>query len=340
MQSIFTKMLVMTGLILSTACATTDKEAKEQPKQEPAPEIYSNMPLEKALEAGINYGGNTLESVKKLISSRKESLKAAAIIEKTMRDQAADLQPHQLINAAHLFVVNADKLSPGLFTQLIRSPRIPVRMLGWQLAAGKASKEIAGLIDAELSRAIAIGEEENILIPQMANAVRVNQLKSSYTVVRRGLMSNGAEEFVMAMAALNPQQASNDFLEYLAMVPPEELRQLTLSSVNLYSCVAILKHMRRHPPEISAGYFENLFFYSVSRNTGLAEMAQIVLESYLPEKSELLAQMLAKHPVWVQMAYLESSRRRMNPKIGLLLGELKETTPEKDVAREINEITQ
>jgi len=333
------KLVAAAATLALCSCVTTNNEKQEITRAEPAPEIYADMPLEKALEAGINYGGHTLESVKKLVTSRGESAKAAKLVENTL-DQQTDLQPHQMMNAAHLFITNSDRLEPKFFQKLVRSSRVPARMLGWQLAAGKPSREIAATIEAELTRAIDSGTEETTLVPQMANAVRANQLKSSYTVVRQGLMTNGSEEFVLAMAALEPDRASNDFLKYLAMVPPEELRQLTLSSVNLYSAIAILRHMRRHPPDTSAGSFENLYFYSVSRNTGLAELAQEVLESYLPQKSEILAQLLAKHPVWVQMAYLESSRRRMNPKIGLLLGELRQATPEKDVAREISEIVQ
>jgi len=337
MKSCLGRFLAVVALAALNACVTTDMKKSEISRAEPAPEIYADMPLEKALEAGINFGGRTLENVKKLVKSRGESARAAKLVENTLNQQT-DLQPHQMMNAAHIFITNSDRLEPAFFQKLVRSSRVPARMLGWQLAAGKPSKIIAEAIEAELTRAIDAGTEESTLVPQMANAVRANQIKSSYTVVRQGLMFNGSEEFVLAMAALDPDRASNDFLSYLAMVPPEELRQLTLSSVNLYSCIAILRHMRRHLPDTSAANFENLYFYSVSRNTGLAELAQEVLESYLPQNSEILAQMLAKHPVWVQMAYLESSRRRMNPKIGLLLGELRQATPERDVAREISEI--
>ena len=77
----------------------------------------------------------------------------------------------------------------------------------------------------------------------MANAVAANQLTDAYTLIREGLMQQGGEEFVNAMIALNPKRASWDFLDYLAQASAEELRQLTLSSVDLFSCVAILKHL-------------------------------------------------------------------------------------------------
>jgi hypothetical protein len=126
-------------------------------------------------------------------------------------------------------------------------------------------------------------------------------------------------------------------MTYLAQAPAEELRQLTLSSVNLYTAVAILKHLQKHPPNLANAYFDHLFLYAVSRNTGLAELAQLTVENFVPAHTDLVAMALARHPAWVQIAYLENARRRMNPKEGLLLGELKKVTSERDVIEEIDE---
>src|SRR5690606_4760486 len=134
------------------------------------------------------------------------------------------------------------------------------------------------------------------------------------------------------------RQASEDFLTYLALAPAEELRQLTLSSVNLYSCMIILKHMTYAPPSVANADFRHLFNYAVSRNNALAELAHAVLENYVPEHTDYLAQLLARQPVWVQMAYLENARRRMTPKVGLLLSELKKVSAQDDVISEIDEI--
>lgn len=322
-----------------TACVSPDGDKRaEQKEVVPPPKITADMPLDKALEAGIDFGGDTLQDVKHLIKKRGEQQKAAQLLEPSIRDGYEKWEHHQLLNAGHLYAATPAPLDPKLFHQLVSADRPIARQLGWQLAAAKPSAIIARAVEAELTRAVADNELDGVLLPQMATAVQTNRLKSSYTVVRNGLLAKGNEEFAAAMIALDPARASDDFLQYLALAPAEELRQLTLSSVNLYTCIAILRHMQRVPPSLGAAQFDHLFVFAVSRNTGLAELAQNVIETYVPQRTEVVAQSLARHPAWVQIAYLENARQKMNPKLGLLLGELKKATAENDVVEEIEEI--
>jgi hypothetical protein len=334
--------IIALGVAALAACTTTsaDKHAKEAAKgpTQPPPAITANMPLAQALEAGIDYGGDTLAAVKRLIKHRGEGEQAAALLQSALHDGVEKYEHNQLLNAGHLYVSMPMPVAVGTFQELIGSERPVARQVGWQLAATKPAPALAKAIDAELSRALADNEEEAALMPQMANAVRANHLVSAYTLVREGLMAKGDEEFAQAMTSLDAQRAANDFLAYLALAPGEELRQLTLSSVNLYTCLAILHHMEKTPPTVGATNFEHLFYYAVSRNTMLADAAQGILEAYVPHSTEHLAQVLAKQPAWVQVAYLENVRRKLTPKIGLLLGELKRDTAESDVVEEINEI--
>lgn len=328
---------VSTTAVLS-GCETTAGGQRAASELAPPPTIKADMPLNKALEAAIDYGGDTLAEVKRLIKRRNDGAKAAKMLEPALREGIEKYQPHQLLNAGHLLTATPGDFSPALFKDLISAERPLARQLGWQLAAAKPSNEIAAAVDAELTRAVSDNELEAVLMPQMANAVRGNRLVNAYTIVRQGLMSKGDEEFVHAMIETAPERASQDFLTYLALAPAEELRQLTLSSVNLYAVLAIMKHFQKVPPRPSDANLEHLFVYAVSRNTGLAEMAQTVIEGFIPQHTEFAAQLLARHPIWVQIAYLENARRRMSPKVGLLLSELKKATAENDVVREIDEI--
>lgn len=330
-------LTVVLALALS-ACETTGNGNRAAHELPPPPVIKANMPLNEALEAAIDYGGDTLAEVKRLIKRRNEGAKASRMLEPALREGIEKYQPHQLLNAGHLLTATPGPLPAKLFKDMISSDRPLARQLGWQLAAAKPSTEIAKAVDEELTRAVNDNDLETVLMPQMANAVRANHLTSAYTLVRQGLMSKGDEEFVHAMIETSPERASSDFLSYLALAPAEELRQLTLSSVNLYAVLAIMKHFQKIPPRPSDGNVEHLFVYAVSRNTGLAEMAQTVIEGFVPQHTELVAQLLARHPIWVQIAYLENARRRMSPKVGLLLSELKKATAENDVVREIDEI--
>jgi len=333
-------ILAACGLNLA-ACQTQGQGgAKQAEKQEikPPPAIYANMDLEKAVNAGIDYGGDTLTSVKRLIKRRGLTQPAYALVAKDLHENIQSYEHNQLINAGHLYASLALPVAPLMFKDLVGSGRPLAQQLGWQLAAVKPSAVLVAAIESELTRAIADNDEDSVLIPQMANAVRANHLKDAYTLLRQGLMTKGDEEFALGMIALNPVAASDDFLPYLALPPAEELRQLTMSSINLYTCISILKHMQKNPPSAGKPGFDHLLFFAVSRNPTLAELAHSILEQFLPERTDYIAQSLARQQAWVQIAYIEGARRRMNPKEGLLLSELKKTTSENDVIQEINEI--
>lgn len=330
------KVLMVSAALWVTGCVSGGKGSADEPVK--PPQIYGNMPLDKALTAGIDFGGDTLADVRKLVRRRKEGAKAAPILRKAIMEGLETAENNQLMNATSLYMGMGEPLTPDMFQKMLQSGRPLACELAWQLAAIKPSRVIGETIERELTRALAENDEESLLYPQMANAVAANGLKGSYTLLRRGLMVKGDEEYVQAMIKLEPERASNDFLPYLAQANAEELRQLTMSSVNVYAVIAILKHMQKVPPDVGAVNFENLFEYAVSRNTALADLAKVVLQTYLPKYTDQLAQKLATHPLWVQIAFIENARREMTPKIGLLLNGLKDATAEPDVREEIGEL--
>ena len=156
--------------------------------------------------------------------------------------------------------------------------------------------------------------------------------------IQQGLMTTGQEAFALSMAQLDASRASNDFLDYLALASAEELRQLTQNSVNVYTCLIALKHLQAHPAPLSHAHAEHLVYYAVSRNNGLADLGQMALESYRPKERSQVAIMMSRMPQWVQIAYVESVRRKKAPAITLLLGELKKISSSTDVVEEVDEV--
>lgn len=333
-QGLFAISLCIHGV---TACVTGSGGAPGADQRPKPPVLTEKTTAPEAVQAAVQFGGDTLQEVKRLAKHQNTGVAIGQAVETVLSKEASSLADRELLNAGNLYSSMPVPLNISLFRSLTNSSRPLARQLGWQLAASKPSPVVGSAMDLELTRALAENEMDLVTIPMMANAVRANRLTSAYTIVRQGLMTRGDEEFAQAMVALSPERASEDFMTYLAQAPAEELRQLTLSSVNLYTAVAILKHMQKHPPNLANAYFDHLFLYAVSRNTGLAELAQITLENYVPAHTDLVAMALARHPAWVQIAYLENARRRMNPKEGLLLGELKKVTSERDVIEEIDE---
>ncbi len=294
--------------------------------------------LDQAIEAAINSGGQTVEEARRLITHRKQWAAAHRTIEAAIQDGIIKYDNIRLANVVALYQSSTLPASVSLFERMIGSGRPVARQLGWQVAAAMPSRGMVVAIDRELGRAIIENDEATVLIPQMAIAVQANGMKSAYTLVRQGLMTSGQEAFALSMARLDPQRASADFLDYLALATPEDLRQLTQNSVNIYTCLIALKHIQNHPAPLSHVHAEHLVYYAVSRNNALSDLAQMALESYLPLERSQMAIMMSRMPQWVQLAYVESVRRKKSSSVTLLLGELKKISSSTDVIEEVDEV--
>ncbi len=322
-------------LLFISACKTTES-ARSAATTEPV--IAADMPVDEALKAAINGTGNTVEKVRQLIERRRESAGAAAALEQAITSNLLHYTNAQLINAASLYQVVSPRLSANLFAAMLNSGRPLARQIGWQMAATLPSSEIAAAIDRILSRAVIDNTEEDVLMPQMAQAVQANRLSSAFTLLRQGLMADGDEAYAKAMIALNPYQASNEFMAYLALAPLEELRQLTQKSVNIYTCMVILRHLTVYPVATAHPNYDQLFLYAVSRNNALAELANMVLLNSFPKYRESMAMILARLPTWIQIAYLEHARRNMSPEVSQFLVALRQVSSQSQVLEEIGEI--
>ena len=336
------KNLMTKGMFVSSICAVTLLPGCQTPDQgEKTPDlpvINAETTLTGALDSAIDFGGPTLAKTKGLIEQREAGTAAARLIAEAISSNLLSYKKHQLFNAAHLLLATGEPIEVELFQRLVEASRPIAGQLGWQLAARRPSPALADAIEDVLGKSLIEGNEKQLLVPEMGQALIANRLQSSYTWARLGLMEKGSEEFANAMIHLDANQASADFLDYLARAPAAELRQLTLTSVNLYTCLIILKHLKALPPPAAHSSLDHLFLYAVSRNPALSELGRNVIEGLLPEHKDHLALLLARHEAWVQMAFLENVRRQLTPQLGLLLGELKTVTAQRAVVDEINQI--
>jgi hypothetical protein len=324
----FTLIFALGLLISCTGFQTTEEPVK-------APEIYSNMPLEKAVSAAMEFGGKTLRQVKKLIKRKKAWPEASKIVYNRINANFEAMTPNQFVGAMHLYMSWPQYGQTELFRKMVKDDRPMVRQLGWQLASVVRNKKMGLAVQDVLDKALENNNIDQILVSQMANTVERHQMKESYTLMRMGLFKTDHEDFAKAMISLDPVRSSADFMDYLAQADKEELRQMTLSSINIYSALLALKHMKNFPVEISHQKIGHLFLYSISRNQALLELSVDLLKEYVPANTDHMAHKLSLYPGWVQLAFVEGARRRMTPKIGLILSELKFITSQRDVIDEI-----
>ncbi|MGE0172010.1 MAG: hypothetical protein AB7T49_04465 [Oligoflexales bacterium] len=303
-----------------------------------APKITEDMPLEEAIDAAIDFGAVTLQTVKTntVKSTNKEQVNK--IVSDRIVKNVKSYNPGQMVNAVNLYQFTTKTLSHGVFLALIKAQDLTMRNLGWQLAYHMPSRELGLLIEKEITDLITKGGEDIVLVPEMAKAVEVAQLRSLYTVVRQGLLKSGDEPFVKAMIALNPVRAAQDFMNYLALATVEDLRQINQTTVNSISCVRILQHYMSYDPPTGHPSFEQLFYFAISRNQALSELAHLVIERMSSTNKEIIALKLTGLPMWAQVAFVEGSRRHYDSGVQSLLSTLRESTSHSEVVEEIDAI--
>jgi len=329
-------LAVLFSVFFASSCITTSSDVGAKAKQPPS--ITKDMSLEDALQAGIDFGGDTAKDVRKLIAKRKLWPMAERILYQAVQDGIIKYENTQLVNAVMLYISGPVTPQEVLFQQMVSSGRPLARQLAWQMAAALPGKVMRGAIDREINRAVFDDEEEELLIPVMAGAVQANRMTSAYTLIRRGLFKTNNEEFAQAMAVLSPEQASGDFMNYLAICPPEELRQLTVSTINVFAATIALNHMIKYPPSVSDPNIETLFYYSISRNTGLSEIATSLIEHLSQKNQAALALTLSRMPTWAQVAFIEGVRRNLTAQKRVFLEELKKVASQTEIVDELGDI--
>lgn len=325
------KLVMLAWLMMS--CVSPDTQ-QQQP-----PQLTLESDVEEAVDAAVKFGGPTLEFTKQIIREQKKQSEAVVRLDEklnssTFLNEAPD---SQLINTMNLLKSVDRRPRLDLFKSLIKHDRVAVRDMAWNIAANHPSKRMAALMESELTQAVTRSTEDRFLHPQMAVAVRQNQLKSAYTFVRLGLYEKGDDEFAKAMAALDPEKASDDFLPYLAKASVEELRQLNQTNINMYTCIVILQHLNIQPATIAHPLFSQLFLYAVSRNPGFSDLASMAIDKLMPAYKAELAQLLAQQPAWVQLSYVEGTKRRRSTYATVFLNELKTSTTHEEVSEEIDD---
>jgi hypothetical protein len=316
--------------VLSISCVSLPKDGVEQP-----PEITSELSVDECVQAGMRFGGVTLETVKKRFHKNKEWPAVHKLTAKLLRSPDSKMVNREFLQLVNMYQSSLKNLDEGVFLALIRSESDIQKQAGWQLAANFPEPKVAQWVDRELSIMLESGTEEKNLFPQLAHAVQANRVKAAYSMMRMALLKSGVDDFAKAMAALDPIRASNDFFDYLALANPEDLRQMTQTTVNVFTCMFIMKHYLAYPADINHPKSEMIFYYSISRNNGLADIAKDVVQYGLNGSVAHIAQILARMPSWVQVAFVEGVRTSQDQKLKLVLAELQLATSEQDVADEI-----
>lgn len=323
--------LILLGAFSLTSCVSMTKEDAVKP-----PVVSAEMDVPTLVDAGLVFGDKTLEDVKKALTRKKAWPEAHQFLQVKLEKDQTRLKDAELVNAVNLLQMHRTTLPATSVASLMTAERPMAQRLGWELAARYPSKAMTRLCESMLTEAIMRNEERAVLIPEMAEAARANQLVGVYTVVRIGLFNNGDAAFARAMAEFNSEKASRDFLDYLARADLDDLRQLHQSSIQVPTAIVMLRHISANALPMNHQHVDKLFLYAVSRNHALAELANVILEKNFPRYKDELALALSRMPINVQVAFVEGSRREPNANLNVFLGQLRRISGHREVIEEID----
>ncbi|SMF33966.1 hypothetical protein [Pseudobacteriovorax antillogorgiicola] len=325
------KLLVGAILFLAVSCVTVEEE--NQP-----PEITAETSVAEMFQAAIDFGGSTLKDVKRVTSETNRWPAMAKEARLYLRSSLRQGDRGKIIRAAHIYQASVPTLEPAILKLFTRHPSPEIAVIGWQLATVRPSPTVKSFVEDEVSYFVIRNWEQRILYPELATAVRENEVHSVFSVLQLGLLTKGNDEFAKAMVALNPDDSSVPFMDYLGLATIEDLRQINQSTVDVYTCLVILRHFMTNPLPLGHPNLGQLFSFAVSRNPALSDMARGVIEQQMPTFKEQMVYSLAALPLEVQIAFVEGARRNPSSNFRMLLGQLKLVTRYHQVVEEIESI--
>lgn len=247
--------------------------------------------------------------------------------------------PHQLRRSLTLLRSYSSLYPWVVFTHVLRSPLAEAPGLAWHsLLEIEPTADHRSMVDRFLSNALSTGDINKHLTVEMAQVISKWQVTSVYDVAKLGLMKHGDVDFAQAMAALSPPQATLDFMNYLALVPDSDLRQLSMAAMDDLTANMILSHLQKFPPDLGHNHFDKLFVFAASRQTNLKTLALQIIDQIVPAEPAIMAYRLSRQPLWVQYALIEDIRRTRTGGRAILLTYLATVTSDPHIAQEIADL--
>lgn len=333
--NIFINIIVTFFFMISIeGCSTPNSSNKSSEENQ----FDEEAPLEDNIKLAIETTGITFVKVNKHIKKKNLYAKTNSYAKKYLLDHTEVLNEIRTKRAVHFYKIKNGKPDNRLIKYLIEHDHLEANKAGWQLASYYPSAGIKKFIEGIISIALVKNSESRLYYQEVAFAILSNKITNVFTFLRQGLLYTGIKAFAQAMAYLLPEKSSNKFMTYLSLATLEDLRQLNQKTIELNTAVFILNHFVKFPPDSDHKNIAHLFYYSVSRNSGLRELSFPILENLILDAKSKLADNLAKLPRWVQVSFVERNKDKSSKVVMLFLQELKTSTPHKEVIDEISRI--
>ena len=342
-QCFVMSMMIISVSVWTTGCVLWDKNRQQNQSliSNDSEHTYILDPqrLEQAIDEGSEMYDKLLLELQKTDSqyrTHKSYKKWNDTIVSLMINNSPLWSVEQLERAVNIYQFAHHPYPWLVFSYILKSEHPQAAHLAWQsLRSLEPNDHHRNMVDQILSDSLHRGQLERHLVIEMAWIIGQWKVVEVYDVVKLGLLSRGDVEYVKAMAVLKPQQATSDFLDYLALVPDHDLRQLSMDSIDSLTANAILVHLRTYLPELGHAHLEKIFGFAASRQMNLKNLATQIIDELVPSAPVVMAYLLSRQPHWVQYSVIEEARRSMTGNRKLLLTHLAQTTADQHIAQEI-----
>lgn len=344
----FSRLVFLALLLWLAGCTTAgapvsedgiEETAEQKRKRQAAAISYDkDDPLATKISKAIEGDGVIFMRVSKEVANKRQFKQANAIARRYLLEHGDELDKISATRALHFYRLKNKRVDVNLIKFLSQKSHKTAKRAGFRLAADYPSAKVRRFIESYVSLALIENFEDELYLEEVADAILANRAADLFTFVRQGLLSTGDRAFAEAMAKLIPARASDGFMQYLNLATLEDLRQLNQKTIKLDTAIFILAHLGRYLPDHDSDLVNHLFYYAVSRNTALRELAMPVLEKLMIVDDIAMAERLSRLPLEVQVAFVEHQRSNSNPVVGVFFSKLKTVTPHREVIQDINGI--
>lgn len=314
MSQMIRGVTIVTSLgLFALAFGACQHSEKPRPDVEVAASALRKMNLKQLMDHAVNTSDRQRADIATVLTQKAWWGQAAAITA-TKLNQKATLDRTETVRLLSLFTLGPSSSAAKVFIASSDQTVPEINKANWLLAAANPSPQMAKMVQKKLSSRLSNqGGPPSVIMPAVAKALAANGIKEAYTLIRTSLDQTDNSDYAHAMASLEPNHASEDFVAYLAKIPVDEIREGVFLHSNKHTCYDILTHLRRYPPAVHHPNFEHLFLFAVSKDKDIANAARNVITKAMPNNEEHLALVLTRLPEPIQTEYLNQREENLSP---------------------------
>lgn len=299
-------------------------------QEKPSPQQLEALDLNDMINGAINsHNPNLIKlTAKHIVETERENQAAIIVLKRIEQESPRGRERNENITAStELYKLLPNEDRAKLFKALFKVSGNAFEKSAWDIAAEYPSITMTEAIKEALIKKASGPAKSTRLSPNIAAAITANQVKDVYPLIRKSLMASGHPNYVKAMFELNPENAPDDALTYLALFAKEPIIAGDLTKTDQNTVLAILSSLQDSFPSTHHPDFPILFVYALSKNERIATSAERLLTNFLATYPKEAALTILQLSPDLQQKYLQRLSQSNGPLAASLSDDLRNHDP-------------